>query len=72
MIVVSCQPEPSLRWKPYFNFWLILMLLANFISMSSFKEIIFNDNFFFIGEGHDFHKMTPTNVSLKITVNKKP
>ena len=47
------------------------MLLTNFIIPSSFKEIILNDSFFFVGEDNDFHKMTSTNATLKITVNKK-
>ena len=48
------------------------MILTDFISVTfSFKKIIFNDSFFFVGEDHDFHKMAPTNVTPKITVNKK-
>ena len=48
------------------------MLVTNFISIpSSFKKIIFNDSFIFLGEEHDFRKMASTNVTLKITVNKK-
>ena len=48
------------------------MLLTNFISIpSSFNKTIFNDSFFFVGEDHDFRKMTPTNATMKITMNKK-
>ena len=36
-----------------------------------FQENLFNDSFFFVGEDHDYRKMTPTNATLKITVNKK-
>ena len=47
------------------------MLPANVITIpSSFKKIIFNDSFLFAGD-QDFCKMTPTNATLKITVNKK-
>ena len=46
------------------------MLLTDFVSIpSSFKKIIFNDRD--DGEDHDFRKITPTNATLKITVNEK-
>ena len=35
------------------------------------KKIIFNDSFFFVGEDYYFGKITPTNSTLKITVNVK-
>ena len=48
------------------------MLLTNLLNISSsFKKITFNDSFFFVGEDHEFRKMTPTNATLKITVNKQ-
>ena len=48
------------------------MLLTTFISiLFSFKKIIFNDSFAFVGEDHDFCKMKPTNAILKMVVNKK-